>query len=143
MSLDPIQLFVQFLVVTVIFILCMKGFFRDLLSVLQERESKVTMSALEAEKKMNEVERLAQSYKEKVEQLYRETQEDLRKRRGVITSREDRRYGEQTVAFSKEFEVEREKVREEILLQKKEVFKESQNLAKALTGKLSGEGLSR
>ena len=143
MSLDPVQLFVQFLVVTAIFILCMKGFFRNLLSVLQERESKVTMSALEAEKKMHEAEGLAQSYQEKIEQLYREAQEDLKKRRGVITSREDQRYGEQTVAFSKEFELEKKKVREEILLQKKEVFKESQNLAKALTGKLSGEGLSK
>lgn len=139
MSLEPLELLVQFVITIIVFLFCTTAFFNKLLLVLQQRESKTTRLATAADKRMTAAEEMAKSYREKIEISYRQAQKTLRDKKEEVVQREDKKYKGQESKISQQIEQERKKITEEIHSKRGVVLGETDHLASSLTKKFIGE----
>ena len=143
MSLEPFQLLAQFLVAVIIFLLCMRMFFSKLLWVLQERESKTTLLAKEADQIVARADQMTKSYKEKVEEVYGQAQKKAQDEKEKIIHREVQKYREEAGQINQSSEREREKVVASIRSQRALVLQEADDLADSLVDRFVSKEKSR
>lgn len=139
MSVEPLELLAQFIIATIVFSISMKFFFPKVLSVLEQRESKTTALAKEADLEMEKYSELKESYEKKLQEIREEVQGGVRRELEKVSQSEGQKYQEESEKISKEIDQKKEREVKEIYAWEQKIFKNADSLAQDLTSKLAGE----
>ena len=139
MSVEPLELLAQIIVALIVFSVCMKSFFSKVLWVLEQRESKTTRLAQEADQEMEKYLELKDSYEKKVQTIHRKIQGEMKKELDEIVQREDQKYQKESAKINTEVDQKRESEIRDICAKEQQVLKGAEDLARDLTQKLARE----
>jgi F0F1-type ATP synthase membrane subunit b/b' len=128
--------FYQFAVFIVIFFLLKVVLFNKLLFVLVTRESKTTKLEETANKKFQEVEKLAKKYTDKIDEYNDEALVNINKKKSEVTGQNATQIKEEEKRINKNFEAEKAKITSQILEQKSAVISHADGLSADLIEKL-------
>lgn len=131
------SIFVQFGIITVMFVLSKQLFFGHLQRVLDTREDKTTKLAGDADKQFEEVNQLADQYKDKMQAASREMKSNLDSSKNEIIKSAESRYRTSETETNAEVEKARKEIETEVKSQEEAVLSQAQALADNLVEKIT------
>ena len=139
MSFDPIEFLAQLVVVSLVFMFCMKFFFGKLLEVLQQREAKTTLLVQGAEQEMARANEMEGDYRGQIAQAHSRAQEQLKEHRQAAVARGEQAYRTEVARSAELVEKERAKMVNEAGAARQAVLQDADGLATSLAHRLLGE----
>lgn len=136
MEITVSEFLYQLGIVVVVFAVLINVFFKRLLMVLQDRESKTVLLEKDAEKRISKANELSESYRAKIDLAHRENQKVLKAKKEEILDRENTNYKEQEAVLQKETDEERQKVIASFKEKEASIMKEADALAGDLVNKI-------
>ena len=133
------SLFFQFGIVLVAFFTAKVLFIDHLQAVIERREDKTIKLEGDAEKQFDEITKIKNEYKEKIQSASKEMREKLEVNKTEIIKKEESRYRESEAEINAYFEKTRKEVEVEINEKKTEILNEAEKLASNLVKKISKE----
>ncbi|MEE2671166.1 MAG: ATP synthase F0 subunit B [Bdellovibrionota bacterium] len=129
----------QLAVIVVVFIIAKFLFLDHLQAVIERREAKTVKLEGDAEKQFDEINKIQDEYKQKIQTASKEVREKLTAHKSEIIKKEEARYRSNEAEINTYIEKTRSEVEAEINEKKEEVLKEADKLATNLVKKLSKE----
>lgn len=126
-------------IIIVVFIIAKFLFLDHLQAVIERREAKTVKLAGQADKQFDEINKIQDEYKQKIQKASKETREKLTAHKAEIIKKEEARYRSNEVEINAYIEKTRAEVEAEIQDKKEEVLKEADKLATNLVKKISKE----
>ena len=131
------SIFVQFVIVTIMFVLSKHLFFGHLQNVLDTREDKTTKLAGAADKQFEEVNQMAEQYKEKIQAANKDLKSNLDTSKNDIIKSAEARYRTSETESNSHVEASRKEIEAEVKSQEEQVLSQAQNLADNLVEKIT------
>ncbi len=130
--------FIQFIVICILFFISSKVLFEPLQRVLMLRAEKTTKTEELAVDLKSEYENLKYEYDEKIEQTYKETQDSKNSKKKDIEKEFDSKYKQLEQESNSKLASEKEKIATEYLAKKNTILSEADTLANQLVEKIHG-----
>ena len=129
-------IFYQFAIVVVLYFVLKNLFFNKLKEVIVLREEKTTKLEGEANAKLQESQRMADSYKAKMDKIYLESQEKFRERKSKLAYEEKEKLDSFEDKLQHDYETHMHKLSDEMKMKKADAFKKTEELSHSLVNKL-------
>jgi F0F1-type ATP synthase membrane subunit b/b' len=133
------SLVAQLVIIIVMFILAKVLFLDHLQNIIERREEKTVKLEGDAEKQLDEINKIQDEYKAKIQSASKEMRSKLEASKSEITKKEEARYRESEKEINAYIEKTRSEVTAEINEKKNEVLSEAEKLASSLVNKISKE----
>ncbi len=131
------SLLTQFLITAVIFVLAKVLFFDHLQNVLDSREDKTTKLEGNAEKQFEEVNKLSNAYKEKIQAANKEAKGKFDSAKGEISKTLEASYKAEESEIDTYVEASRKEVEKELHVKKEQIMNDAEQLATSLVQKIT------
>ena len=129
--------FVQFILVIIVFTILSSLLFPKVQEVLELRESKTTKLEGHAHTLYKKAEELADQYKNQIEKTHQEAQAVSSKKKAELLNAENAALKKKEEEIQKEYEAKRAEVLKEVSSKKTAVLSEAEQLSKSLLEKLT------
>ena len=127
----------QFIIVVVMFFVTKMLFFNHLKNVILTREERTVKLAGNAEKQFEEINKIQNDYKEKIQKAHKEIKSQNDEKKSAVVKTEEAKYRAQEKEINDFIESSRKKAEAEINEKKDGIMKDAENLASELVNKIA------